>query len=284
MREGFPSPELRTRLQVKPVDSVDKGEQLEHIAENGAALQNWIGTYQAHTKTALFVSAGPTLPQFLDEIKRRQAEGCIIFTVKHALPVLKEAGIQPDWTVILDPRPVDGKSTHGIIRTDLFSEVGPQDRFLFATMTHPSVRKVLEAKGAQLYGWHAHTNATLKAKPAAFDVGTVVIGGTCSATRIPMLAFVMGFRRFEFYGYDFFYPEDTKQDDVKQSFMKVSLGKDQKSYLTTGELVAAMQDLGQWNKWLVDNRISVKFHGDGAGSAIWEQTVNNYTAPTEYPF
>jgi len=284
VREGFPSPELRTRLQVKPVDSVDKGEQLEHITENGKTLQNWIGTYQAHTKTALFVSAGPTLPQFLDEIKRRQSEGCIIFTVKHALPVLKKAGIQPDWTAILDPRPVDGKSTHGIIRSDLFADVGPQDRFLFATMTHPSVRKVLEAKGAQLYGWHAHTNATLKARPAAFDVGTVVIGGTCSATRIPMLAFVMGFRRFEFYGYDFFYPEDTNQDAVKQSFMKVSLGKDQKSYLTTGELVAAMQDLGQWNKWLVDNRISVKFHGDGAGSAIWEQTVNNYTAPTEYPF
>lgn len=284
VREGFPSPELRTRIQVKPVDSVDKSEQFQHIAENGAAIQKWIGTYQAHTKTALFVSAGPTLPQFIDEIKRRQAEGCVVYAVKHALPVLKKAGITPDWTVILDPRPVDGKSTHGVIRTDLFADVGPKDRFLFATMTHPSVRKVLEEKGAQIYGWHAHTNATVQAKPAAFDIGTIVIGGTCSATRIPMLAFVMGFRRFEFYGYDFFYPEDTKQDDVKQSFMRVSLGADQKSYLTTGELVAAMQDLGQWNKWLVDNRISVKFHGDGAGGAIWDTTVNNYTAPEEYPF
>jgi hypothetical protein len=26
------------------------------------------------------------------------------------------------------------------------------------------------------------------------------------------------------------------------------------------------------------------FHGGGAGAAIWEQTVNNYNAPTEYPF
>ena len=284
VRDGYKMPELKTRIQVKPVDSVDKGEQLQHIADNSAAISTWIGSYQAHTKTALLVSAGPTLPSFIEDIRAKQAAGAVIFAVKHALPVLKKAGITPDWTVILDPRPVDGKSTHGIVRTDLFKDVGPEDKFLFATMTHPSVRKVLEEKGVQIFGWHAHTQATLAAKPASFDVGMVVAGGTCSATRIPMLAFVMGFRRFEFYGYDFFYPEDTDKADIKQQLMRVNLGADQKSYLTTGELVAAMQDLGQWNRWLVENRINVTFHGEGAGAAIWEQTVNNYKAPTEYPF
>lgn len=283
VKEGFAVPELRTRIQVKPVDSVDKGEQLQHIVENSAALTTWIGNYQAHEKVAIFVSAGPTVDSYLEEIKKRQAEGAIVFAVKHAFPVLKKAGITPDWTVILDPRPVEGKSTHGVIRTDLFKDAGPEDRFLFATMTHPSVRKYLEEKGSQLFGWHAHTQATLAAKPASFDKGMVVMGGTCSATRIPMLAFVLGFRRFEFYGYDFFYPENTPQEDIKQKLMKVTLGVD-KTFLTTGELVAAMQDLGQWNKWLVENRISVKFHGEGAGAAIWDQTVNNYQAPGEYPF
>ena len=283
VRDGFPMPELRTRIQVKPVDSVDKGEQLQHIADNAANLKTWIGSYQAHEQVALFVSAGPTLEKYLDEIKERQARGAVVFTVKHAFPTLKRAGITPDWTVILDPRPVDGKSTHGIIRSDLFADAGPEDKVLFATMTHPSVRTHLESKGAQLFGWHAHTQATLAAKPASFDRGMVVMGGTCSATRIPMLAFVMGFRRFEFYGYDFFYPEDVKQEDIKQSLMKITLGAD-RQFLTTGELIAAMQDLGQWNKWLVDNRISVKFHGEGAGGAIWDTTVNNYTPPGEYPF
>ncbi len=283
VKEGFAVPELRTRIQVKPVDSVDKGEQLQHIAENSAALTTWIGNYQAHEKVAIFVSAGPTVDSYLEEIKKKQAEGAVVFAVKHAFPTLKKVGITPDWTVILDPRPVDGKSTHGVIRTDLFKDAGPEDRFLFATMTHPSVRKHLEEKGSQLFGWHAHTQATVAAKPASFDKGMVVMGGTCSATRIPMLAFVLGFRRFEFYGYDFFYPENTAQEDIKQKLMKITLGVD-KHFLTTGELVAAMQDLAQWNKWLVENRISVKFHGEGAGAAIWDQTVNNYTPPSEYPF
>ena len=284
VRDNYPVPELRTRIEVKPVDSVDKGEQLQHIADNAAAIPTWIGSYQAHTGIALFVSAGPTLPDHLEDIRAKQAAGAVVFAVKHAFPVLKAAGIRPDWTVILDPRPVDGKSTHGIIRTELFADVDANDRFLFATMTHPSVRKVLEEKGAQLYGWHAHTQATLTAKPPAFDTGLVVAGGTCSATRIPMLAFVMGFRRFEFYGYDFFYPDNVQQSDVKQQLMRVNLGSDQKSYLTTGELIAAMQDLGQWNRWLVENRITVTFHGNGAGAAIWNQTTAAYKAPEEYPF
>jgi hypothetical protein len=284
VRDGYPLPDQRTRIQVKPIDSVDKGEQLQHIADNTAALTTWIGAYQAHERIALLVSAGPTLPSFLEDIRAKQASGATIFAVKHALPTLIAAGITPDWTVILDPRPVDGKSTHGVMRTDLFKDVTSEHKFLFATMTHPSVRSLLETKGADLYGWHAHTQATLNARPAAFEIGMVVAGGTCSATRIPMLAFVMGFRRFEFYGYDFFYPENTTSETVKQSLMRVNLGAEQRAFLTTGELIAAMQDLAQWNKWLVDNRISVTFHGDGAGTVIWHQTINAYTAPQEYPF
>jgi hypothetical protein len=99
-----------------------------------------------------------------------------------------------------------------------------------------------------------------------------------------MLAFTMGFRRFEFFGYDFFYPEGTDPASLKQSLMKVQVGDGGKEFFTTGELVAAMQDLGQWNKWLVSNHLSVKFHGDGAGTHIWNSTVKQYKPPAEYPF
>lgn len=281
---GFKPPELKTQIQVKPIDSVDKSEQFQHIASNTAAIPTWLETYQAHGKTALLVSAGPTLPNFLKEIKKKQQKGAVVFAVKHAFPILKKAGIRPDFTVILDPRPVDGLSTHGIIRTDLFADADRADKFLMATMTHPSVRTLLEQKGVQIFGWHAHTGGTAEANLPEFKSGLVIGGGTCSATRMPMVAFIMGFRRLEFYGYDFFYPEDTKQDGIKQPLMKVNIGDEQVGFLTTGELIAAMQDLGQWNKWMADNHLSVNFHGEGAGPIIWKQTIRNYTNPKEYPF
>ena len=284
VRPEYKLPDLRTRIQVKPTDSVDKGEQLRHIAENTKALTKWIGTYQAHEKVALMVGAGPTLPEYLDEIRQKQKEGAVVFAVKHAFTVLKAAGIVPDWTVILDPRPVDGKSTHGIVRKELFAGAGPGDKFLFASMTHPSVREVLTEKECDIYGWHAHTSASQEKQPPEFDTGLIVMGGTCAATRIPMLGFVMGFRRFEFFGYDFFYPKGTTQEGIKQKLMEVALGKDGKRFLTTGELIAAMQDLGQWNRWMATNRIGVKFHGEGAGALIWQDTVSGYEPPAEYPF
>jgi len=282
-KEGHQPIVVQTQIQVKPVDSVDKTEQFQHIAENSKAIKRWPAACQAHGRTALLVSAGPTLKKFLPEIRKKQLAGAVVFAVKHAFPILKKAGIRPELTVILDPRPVDGTSTHGVVRTSLFEEADRADCFLMATMTHPSVRKELEAKGSQLLGWHAHTQGTADANLPEFQTGMVIGGGTCAATRMPMLAYAFGFRRFEFYGYDFFYPEDTDPSTVKQQLMKIKLGKDDRQYLTTGELVAAMQDLGQWNKWMVDNALTVQFHGDGAGSAIWQQTVNNYKPLAEWP-
>lgn len=284
VRPGFPPYSAKTRLQVKPVDSVDKEEQFQHIEENTQRIKEWLAFAQAHDRSALLVSAGPTLPEYLDDIRAKQAAGAVVFAVKHAYPTLLAAGIRPDFTVVLDPRPVSGVSTHGIVRTTLFEGMGPDDKVLMATMTHPSVRLELEAKGARIIGWHAHTHASQTANLAAFQRGLVVGGGTCSATRMPMLAFTLGFRRLEFYGYDFFYPADTKPELIKQPLMKVQVGEDQREFLTTGELVAAMQDLGQWNRWLVDNRLNVTFHGNGAGTSIWNSTVKNYIQPAEYPY
>ncbi len=284
VRDGHSMPNLHTPIQVKPVDSVDKSIQLEYIVENTDAIPEWLSSYQAHGRVALLVSAGPTLPDYLKDIKAKQNAGAVVFCVKHAYPLLREAGIRPDFTVVLDPRPVDGISTHGVVRTSLFEGMGPADKVLLASMTHPSVRLELEKARARLIGWHAQTASFASDLLTNLKKGLVVGGGTCSATRMPMLAFTMGFRRFEFFGYDFFYPADTPATQLKQALMKVTLGDNAKEFLTTGELVAAMQDLGQWNKWLVSNGLSVTFHGDGAGTHIWNSTVKKYTPPQEYPF
>lgn len=275
---------MRTPIQVKPVDSVDKGEQLQHVEENTAAIKEWLDFSQAHTKVALLVSAGPTLSKHLKEIKKKQKQGAVVFAVKHAYPALIKANIRPDFTVVLDPRPVDGISTHGVLRKELFAEMGPADKVLLATMTHPSVRRELEEKKARLIGWHAHTNASQNAQPEAFKVGMLVAGGTCAATRMPMLAYTMGFRRLEFYGYDFYYEADVDKNAVKQSLMTVAIGEEGKQFLTTGELIAAMQDLGQWNRWMVQQRLGVTFHGDGAAAHVWRSTVKGYENPKEYPY
>ena len=134
--------------------------------------------------------------------------------------------------------------------------------------------------------WHVlRTRQDAQELAAALDATSRPLwGGTCAATRLPTLAFILGFRRFEFYGFDFYYPEDTKQEDIKQQLMVIGIGNSGRHFTTTGELVAAMQDLGVWDKWMVENKLTVTWHGDGAGAEIWKSLVHNYDPPKEYIF
>lgn len=282
---GLPMPNASQPLVVKPVDSVDKAEQFRHITDNTNAIKQWLKPYQAHERLAILVSAGPSLSSFYDDIRAKQKAGGVVFAVKHALPELLAQGIRPDYTVLLDPRPITGASTHGIKRTNLFKDVGPSDKFLMATMTHPSVRKYLRKHKAQVIGWHAFTQSSQNADLPEFKIGTVVNGGTCAATRMPLIAFMMGFRRFDFYGYDMHYPEGIDETKLKQQLIKITIGQppNAKEFLTTGELVAAIQDTHKIIQWMVQNQFTVRWFGEGAGATVWQQSVGKYTAPEEYP-
>jgi hypothetical protein len=281
-RPGLPVPQIRTQIQVKPVDSVAKDDQLAHIVENTAAIRKWVRVVQAHERQALLVSAGPTLSKFLDEIRERQTEGAYVFAVKHAVPTLLKAGILPDYVVVLDPRPLEGVSTHGEKRKDLFMGLDANTPILLATMTNPSVRKELEALGCPLLGWHAHTTTVAQSGLEELKTGLVLNGGTCAAMRLPMLAYTLGFRRFTFYGYDFYYEEGTDPSKVEQGLMQIQFTPTGPTRLTTGELIAAQQDFTMWLRWMLENRLTFDFRGDGAAAEFFHHSVKNYSAPAEW--
>ena len=108
-------------------------------------------------------------------------------------PKLLEQGIDPFACVILDPRPIDGTSTHGVVRKDLFNKVDDKTLFLVASMTDPSVTKHLLSKDANIKGWQAYSDAlrdmSIKEKivvdkETGIEEGsTLITGGTCAAMR-----------------------------------------------------------------------------------------------------
>ena len=71
--------------------------------------------------------------------------------VKHSLPMLLKEGIVPWACNILDPRPIEGTSTHGIVRKDLFKDIPEEMIFFVSTMTDISVKKHLQNKKAAKY-------------------------------------------------------------------------------------------------------------------------------------
>jgi len=279
--EKLPEKLLRVPIVVTPRDSRPQPEIIENIKENMKLIKDydWLKHGKINNETAFIVSGGDSVDFNLLKSKIAKTNGKV-FCVKHSYPKLIENGIQPFACVILDPRPIDGTSTHGVVRKELFKIVDNQTQFLVASMTDPSVTKYLIKKGVNIKGWQAYSDAirdtSVKDKLVINkDVGipensTMVTGGTCAAMRSISMAHILGFRNFELFGFDCSIPEVTEEmkketvslegEKTKPKYFRVETGGNK--FWTTGELLAMAQDCEK----LFDNKeidIGFVFNGEG---------------------
>lgn len=278
-------------LKIIPHDSMPK----EHILNNANAsdklFTRWLRPCLPHTRKAVVVSAGPSLSSHLEEIREHQKNGAFISCVKHSLPTLMQAGIIPDACIILDPRPVTEASTHGVIRSTLFDAVDPRTIFFIASMTDTSVTKRIMEKTSNIVGWFAWTQALAQAKPP--NGHPIVLGGTCSAWRSFGLLKVLGFSHITAYGFDFAldsskeYDLDLKDDKGRPKFMKIMIGEgdNRKSTVSTGELIAGIQDVPLMLQQVTQSNLSITMVGDEGAAWLWNYLVKKHDIkvdPTEY--
>lgn len=289
-KEGIePLPDHITRMPivVTPKDSRPKDEIFVNIKENKKLIKdfNWLKHGRIHNETALIVSGGSSTDFNLLKKKAREPN-TKIFCVKHSYPKLLEHGISPFICSILDPRPIDGISTHGVVRKSLFKKINKNTIFLVASMTDPSVTKYLIKKGANIKGWSAYSEAlrdkTVKdklkiAKDTGIEEGeTLVSGGTCAAMRTISIAHILGFRNFELFGFDCSVPEVTEEMKKEKTSGKPKYFKVETNdvyFWTTGELLAMAQDCEK----LFDDKnmdMSIKVHGTNTlVSEVWKNSL-----------
>lgn len=258
-KDGLPPiPETLSKVPivVRPRDSMPKEYIIDSINKNVELINNWdfVKTCKPNGEHAIIVSAGPSINYM--ELKHiiNETKGTV-FCVKHSYPKLLQNNIDPYACVILDPRPIDGVSTHGILRKDLFNLIDNKTKFLVASMTDVSVTKYLINKTDQVYGWHAFSEAVQQAAQGKWEVDkranispdtTFVTGGTCSAMRAIGMSHILGFRNFHLFGFDCNIPNVTedmkkeKTEDGKQKYLQVETNGE--NFWTTGELLAMAQD------------------------------------------
>ena len=267
----------RTPIIVQPRDCVPKEEILDNINENIDLIKDWdfVQNCDMHGEHIIIASAGPSLD--FEELKSVQEKNnAKIVCVKHSYPLLLEAGIQPWACVILDPRPITGTSTHGIVRTELFKEIDQTTKFFIASMTDPSVTKFIMDRTKNVYGWHAFSQAVADIVSGKVEIdyklkidkdnATFVSGGTCAAMRAIGMMHIFGFRNFHLFGFDCSVDGLTEEqkkekldDGVRPKYMPVEINDCH--FWTTGELLAMAQDCEK----LFDNpqvEMAVHFYGE----------------------
>jgi len=269
---------------VNPVDCVEKEYLFDNIKDNLKLIPKYIGSkFEFHEQKMLVVSGGPSIKEDFKEIRRKQIAGAALVCVKHSYPMLLNAGIVPWACIILDPRPLDGESTHGIVRRTLFK--GQSNTIFFvASMTNPEVTKFLLDRGDTVLGWHAFSNASSKLPEMQNKM--LVTGGTCAAMRAVGLGHTLGYRSFDLYGFDSCVEEPSKEEleildpeTKKPKYLEVGIGG--RKFWTTGELLAQAQDFERLvARHDVDMKIDV--FGKGMVPALWENMQAQREAPESF--
>ena len=243
-------------------------------------ITTWINSKcRINNEIIFIVSAGPSLntdrikedKEMLEEANRVVKIVC----VKHSLPVLMENNIIPWGCTLLDPRPVEGVSTHGVVRSTLFDNISPTTNFLVASMTDPSVVSLLQQKDAKIIGWHAFSEAVKGGIKDTKHEALMITGGTNAGLRTIGIGHTLGFREFHLYGFDMSLGKEpdeeqskAKDEEGKPKYLNVSVGDE--SFWTTGELLAGGQDLEKLFKTANEMDLTLQFKGKGMGAKLWE--------------
>ena len=282
--KDLPSELTRVPIIVKPKDCMPQGHIKDNIRYNVDKIGNfdWVQHYKPTDEHVIIVSGGKL---DMEEIKKVQQEtGGKIWCVKHAYPRLLEAGIKPYACTILDPRSIEGLSTHGIVRTDLFKDIDPSTLFIVASMTDISVVDYIMDKTDSVMGFHAFTDALrdesitdkfVMDKDLPIKTGSALVsGGTAAATRTVGLLETLGYRNMHLFGFDCSVDQatakenaDSKDEAGNPKYMHVEVGGDE--HFTTGELLALAQDLEKMFE-KKDLALNIKFYGeDSLARSVW---------------
>ena len=276
----LPKYKARVPIIVHPKDCMPSDDIQNNIKANLPKIDKWINSRCRINNEIIFVvSAGPSLD--VDKVKEdkemlEEANKVVkIVCVKHALPMLMDKGLIPWACTLLDPRPIEGVSTHGIVRSTLFDSISPRTNFLVASMTDPSVVDLLQEKDATIIGWHAFSEAVKGGIEGSGEDALMITGGTNAGLRTIGIGHTLGFREFHLYGFDMSLAGEPSEElqkgmdeEGKPKFLNVSVGDE--NYWTTGELLAGGQDLEKLFQTANEMDLILQFKGKGMGAKLWE--------------
>ena len=241
----------------------------KHIAANIHYFTTLVDRYlvecQPNDGTIIFCSGGPSLKEYIPEIKRlRRRKNNYVVCVKSAHDTLIENKIIPFACVLLDPRP------HVV---DFIENPHPQVQYIVASMAHPvTIDKLLKEK-ASVWGYHALVGAgedkviRQRCPKNAF----MLAGGCSTAMRGVSVFYNLGFRKFKLYGYDLCYTGEVdmteKDDKGRDKYLEVEvLGR---KFISDAEKVAQAQDFAQMMK---EKSIQMEVYGPGLVPHLWNST------------
>lgn len=166
-------------------------EEMEsHVRENTKRDLPWLYGKSAHDGVAIMVGGGGSVAEHLEDIRQLQQRGGTVFAINAASRYLRANGIDVDWQVTGDAK----RETSGLIDDGARGHA-------FASHVHPETMRA----APQPLVWHSmlHCKEEWFPEEKRKRGGYALLGGEASSGLGALcVAYALGFRRMEIFGYD----------------------------------------------------------------------------------
>lgn len=214
----------------------------------------------SHDGTFVIVGSGPSLPDYLDEIRAERDKGRPICALNGAHDFLIRNGITPELFLTTDPRDTIIANT-SLKNSDTI--------YLIASRCSPNLLEHL--KDCKVVLWHSWCPGPERdAFLGHFGIG----GGTTSGTRALYVAYVMGYRKFAAYGMDSCLAADkrTKRfsgEIADKEVLDIHVGDSGKVFYANPAMAQQAEEIQTVMQTL--QGITIDFKGPGLLAAIWDE-------------
>lgn len=264
-----PGAEMPLILPVHLICNTSDDDIYNNIRENSKNHGNWVKCEEPHDGIAVLCGSGPSLADTIDEILWQAASGAKIFAMNGSAKFLHDKGIMPDYQVIIDAR---------IQTADL---IGPAKHHLFASQVHPECFK--RKPKAQL--WHLQVGNIENEFPE-YEGAYALIGGAASVgNTATCLAYAMGYRNLQIYGYDSSYREamgHAFRQPMNDGEPCAHVMFNGKGYIASLTMKLQAEKFQETSRALQEAGCHIEVHGNGLLPDIWNTPIEKLSEQEKY--
>jgi len=180
------------KIKIYATLNTDQDKLRDNIKENISRGHEQIWAWKDQDTNVCMVGGGPSLLDTIEEIREAQNNGAKVVALANTAHVLLENGITPSAHVLVDAKP---NNANFIEDLDI--------PYFIASQCDPTVFDKLEKAGRKVYIWHAVNDADeFKVIHDQYDKWIPIQGGPTIMLRALRLFSVLGYHKFEIFGFD----------------------------------------------------------------------------------
>lgn len=260
-------------LTVLVVANTSDEDLARNIKANVARNLPWLSMKPAHDGVAVMVGGGPSTLDHLDRIRSLQGDGGTVFAMNAASMWLRGHSVPVDYQVVADAKP------------ETATLVDPSARdHLFASQVNPATMDAIERPTV----WHlavGEIEALFPTERVSRGGYAMIGGGAAVGNSALCVAYALGFRTFEIFGFDSSHRDDHShayEQPMNRFIPCVDVEWAGKTYRCSIAMKAQAERFQITARQLLEEGCALTVHGDGLLPAMWNTPPQNLSERDKY--